>query len=276
MSAPAPRTKPASAPAPAPAGYRIGAAARMVGMSPSSLRLWERQGLLKPQRARNGYRLYSAADLERLRRVRQMRRQRVNAPGIRRLMPVPARAESGGLPPPDGVRLRALRRERGLSLREASQRSGLSVSFLSAVERGEAGASVATLTRLTQAYGVTTLDLFVPVAGAGRRVRPRERPVLQLADAGVRIEQLARGTSSLEPQLFVLSPGSSSEGAYSHAGDEFVFVLEGDVTFWLGGGERYRLRAGDALTFPSTLPHRWRNRADGESRLLWINTPPTF
>ena len=35
-------------------------------------------------------------------------------------------------------------------------------------------------------------------------------------------------------------------------------------------------RAGDALTFPSTLPHRWRNDARGESRLLWINTPPTF
>jgi DNA-binding transcriptional MerR regulator/quercetin dioxygenase-like cupin family protein len=274
MSAAAPGKRNSSEPT--AAGYRIGEAARMVGMSPSSLRLWERQGLLKPRRAGNGYRLYSAVDLERLRRVRHMRRQRVNAPGIRRLMPVPAPAESEGLPAPDGARLRALRRERGLSLRDASQRSGLSVSFLSAVERGETGASVSTLTRLTQAYGVTTLDLFEPGAGAGRRVRPRERSVLELTDAGVRIEQLARGGSSLEPQLFVLASGSSSEGAYSHAGDEFVFVLEGEVTFWLGGGERYRLRAGDSLTFPSTLPHRWRNRADGESRLLWINTPPTF
>jgi DNA-binding transcriptional MerR regulator/quercetin dioxygenase-like cupin family protein len=272
----APETKPAAA------GYRIGAAARMVGMSPSSLRLWERQGLLKPHRARNGYRLYTADDLEQLRRVRQMRHQRVNAPGIRRLMPVPPRAERGSLPAgggppvPDGARLRALRRERGMSLRDASRRSGLSVSFLSSVERGVAGASVTALTRLTQAYGVTMLDLFAPGAGAGRRVRPDERPVLELEGAGVRIEQLARGTSSLEPQLFVLAPGSSSEGAYAHAGDEFVFVLDGGVTFWVGSGERYRLQAGDSLSFPSTLPHRWRNRADGESRLLWINTPPTF
>ena len=260
----------------ATAGYRIGAAARIVGMSPSSLRLWERQGLLKPRRARNGYRLYTADDLDQLRRVRQMRHQRVNAPGIRRLMPIPSGTERDGPPVPDGTLLRALRRERGMSLRDASRRSGLSVSFLSSVERGETGASVATLTRLTQAYRVTMLDLFKPGAGAGRRVRPDERPVLELEGAGVRIEQLARGTSSLEPQLFVLSPGSSSDGAYSHAGDEFVFVLDGGVTFWVGSGERYRLQAGDSLSFPSTLPHRWRNRADGESRLLWINTPPTF
>jgi uncharacterized cupin superfamily protein len=73
-----------------------------------------------------------------------------------------------------------------------------------------------------------------------------------------------------------LGPGATSEGAYDHAGEEFVYVLEGDVTFWIGEREHYRLHPGDALTFPSTLPHRWRNRARGETRLLWINTPPTF
>jgi uncharacterized cupin superfamily protein len=74
----------------------------------------------------------------------------------------------------------------------------------------------------------------------------------------------------------VLGPGAASEGAYHHEGEEFVYVLDGAVTFWLGEREQYRLQPGDALTFPSTLPHRWRNRAGGETRLLWINTPPTF
>ena len=259
-----------------PNGRRIGEVARMVGMSASSLRLWERQGLLRPHRSRNGYRLYTDEDVERVRRVRQMRSQRVNAPGIRRLMPEAPRPEGSGRPARDGPRLRGLRLAKGMSLREASRRTGLSASFLSAVERGETGASVATLARLTRAYGVTMLDLFEPAPAGGRRVRPAERPVLELAGAGVRIEQLALGTSSLEPQLFVLAPGASSEGRYSHAGDEFVYVLEGEVTFWVGTHERYRLQAGDSLSFPSTLPHRWRSGASGETRLLWINTPPTF
>jgi DNA-binding transcriptional MerR regulator/quercetin dioxygenase-like cupin family protein len=258
-------------------GLRIGTVARMIGMSTSSLRLWERQGLVRPRRARNGYRLYSQDDVDRLRHVHHMRTQRVNAPGIRRLINLPHSTPApDGERTPDGARIRRLRLERGMSLREASRRSGVSVSFLSAVERGTTGASVATLQRLTRAYGITMLDLFDPSPGIGRRVRPAQRPVLELEGAGVRIEQLAVVLTSLEPQLFVLAPGSSSEGRYSHAGEEFVFVLEGDVTFWVGARERYRLRAGDSLSFPSTMPHRWRNDARGETRLLWINTPPTF
>jgi DNA-binding transcriptional MerR regulator/quercetin dioxygenase-like cupin family protein len=256
--------------------HRIGAAARQAGVSASALRLWERQGLVTPLRSQSGYRLYSDADLARLVRIRRMRDERLNAPGILRLLSPQRRPsvkpDDGRL---DGSRLRALRRERGHSLRVAAARAGLSPSFLSALERRATGASVATLLRLTNAYGVTMLDLFHPTAPTGRRVRRTDRPVLAL-DPGVRIEQLAVGATQLEPQLFVLAAGASSDGAYAHAGEEFMFVLAGALTVWIGPHERYRLNMGDALTFPSTLPHRWRNRADGETRLLWINTPPTF
>ncbi len=53
-------------------------------------------------------------------------------------------------------------------------------------------------------------------------------------------------------------------------------IGEAAVTIWIGAAECHDLRVGDALTFPSTLPHRWHNTASGETRLLWINTPPTF
>ena len=255
--------------------YRIGGAARLVGVSPSALRQWERQGLLAPRRSGAGYRLYSEADVAHLRRIRAMRDERVNAPGIRRLLhdaPSRAGARPGRL---DGRLLGAARRALGITLREAGHRSQLSASFISALERNATGASVSALQRLTQAYGTTLVELMSPPAAARRRLRPAERPVVTL-DHGVRIEQLALEAAQLEPQLFVLEPAASSEGAYAHGGEEFMFVLDGWLTVWLGERERYRLDSGDALTFPSTLPHRWRNRADGETRLLWINTPPTF
>jgi DNA-binding transcriptional MerR regulator/quercetin dioxygenase-like cupin family protein len=259
------------------ARHQIGVAARHVGVSTSALRLWERQGLLRPSRTGSGYRLYSDADLVRLRRIRHMRAEQVSARGILRLLAPGAtrgRGEDGdrGL---DGSRLRRLRRERGLSLRAAADGAGLSTSFLSALERNATGASVATLQRLTHALGVTMLDLLPPRQPRGRRVRPQDREALSLG-SGVRIEQLARNAELLEPQLFVLAPSAASEGAYAHEGEEFIYVLEGGVTIWIGAEERHRLAAGDSLTFPSTLPHRWRNRADGDTRLLWINTPPTF
>jgi transcriptional regulator with XRE-family HTH domain len=205
-----------------------------------------------------------------------MRGERLNAPGILRLL----RTDGGGSErfspfSERGRRLRNLRHEHGHSLQGAAQLAGLSPSFLSALERGSTGASVATLHRLAQLYGVTVPALLASVAPARRRVRPTERQQLSVGK-GVRIEQLSMGATHLEPQLFVLAASASSEGAYAHEGEEFLYVLDGGLTFWIGDEERYRLKAGDALTFPSTLPHRWRNRADGETRLLWINTPPTF
>ena len=261
----------------APAHLRIGAVADLLGVSPSALRLWERQGLIRPERTPSGYRVYTEADVARLRYIRGMRRQHLNAPGIRRLLPPTTSSELPRMRPSlDGARLRTIRRELGLSLRVAAARAGISTSFLSALERNASGASVATLQRVTHAYGITMLAFFGQPHARGRRIRPGERRVLDLPASGARIEQLGVANSLLEPQLFVLAPSATSDGAYAHDGEEFMFVMDGAITIWLDERERYRLEAGDALTFPSTLPHRWRNRADGETRLLWINTPPTF
>jgi DNA-binding transcriptional MerR regulator/quercetin dioxygenase-like cupin family protein len=265
---------------PATPRHTIGEAARRVGVSPSALRLWERQGLVRPARSGGRYRLYSDADLEQLDRIRRLRREdRLNAPGIRRVLDEAVR------PAPDAERriggraLRRLREDRGWSLRTASERSGLSVSFLSALERDTAGASIATLQRLAAAYDTTLLELYgpAPAPSAPRMVGVGEGAVLRLMSDRVRIEHLARGATQLEPQLFVLAAGATSDGAYAHEGEEFLYLLSGALTVWVGDDETYRLRrAGDALCFPSTLPHRWRNDASGETRLLWINTPPTF
>jgi DNA-binding transcriptional MerR regulator/quercetin dioxygenase-like cupin family protein len=261
--------------------HRIGEAARQVGVSASALRLWERQGLIRPSRTSGRYRLYTDADIERLRSVRRLRQvDRLNAPGIRRLMrdPVPSSAHTDRRL--DGRLLRRLRTQLGLSLREAGERAEVSVSFLSALERGMTGASVATLQRVTAAYGTTMVELLggaqTPDA-APRLVRAGRRRTLDIGAGQVRIEQLAEGARQLEPHLFVLAAGATSDGEYSHDGEEFLYVLTGAVTVWVGEDEVYALdRPGDALTFPSTIPHRWRNDARGETRLLWINTPPTF
>ena len=256
--------------------YLIGEAARQVGVSASALRLWERQGLVRPAR-RGRYRLYTDADLEHLKGVRRLRQvDRLNAPGIRRVLrDTVVTAHDRRI---DGRPLRRLRQRHQLSLRQASARTGLSVSFLSALERGVSGASIATLQRLAAAYGTTLQELFGTAGGAGPRlVRSGDRSVLRIGNPSVRIEQLARGARHLEPQLFVLAPGATSDGDYAHDGEEFLYLLSGSLTVWVGDDETYRLREpGDALSFPSNLPHRWRNDAASETRLLWINTPPTF
>jgi uncharacterized cupin superfamily protein len=76
--------------------------------------------------------------------------------------------------------------------------------------------------------------------------------------------------------MYLVEPGGGSQGSYHHEGEETVYVLAGEVEFWLNEVERHTVRAGDCLTFPSTLAHRWRNSGRGRLAMLWVNTPITF
>jgi glyoxylate utilization-related uncharacterized protein len=80
----------------------------------------------------------------------------------------------------------------------------------------------------------------------------------------------------LKPHIYLVEPGGGSQGSYHHDGEETVYVIEGEVEFWLNEVERHTVRAGDCLTFPSTLAHRWQNCGTGRLTMLWVNTPITF
>jgi transcriptional regulator with XRE-family HTH domain len=173
-----------------------------------------------------------------------------------------------------GQRLRALRSARGLSLAAVADRSGLSVSFLSAVERGQSNISVGNLFKLADAYGTT-----VPALGTDRP--PEERHILHPADrsryvaAGgkVVIEDLIANPGALEAQHMEIGPGGGSEEAYTHPGEEFIYVLSGSLSFWIDERDQHSLQPGDTLYFPSIRPHRWRNDGDEPVRVIWINVP---
>jgi DNA-binding transcriptional MerR regulator/mannose-6-phosphate isomerase-like protein (cupin superfamily) len=269
----------------------IGDAARLVGVSPSALRLWERQGLVAPGRTRGGERRYGPTEIARLRSIARMRRvEGLNAAAIRRLLAADGTVgddvDGGGPRPADEPpaaprspipdRLRALRLARGLTLRAAASAAGLSVSFVSAVERGLTGASLSALKRLTSAYGSTLGELLDDGPAGAERLVPADRRRVLDAGHGVRIEDLAQAPSALESQLFVLAPGASSDGYYAHAGEEFMYLLSGSLAVWLDETEYYQLGPGDALTFPSSVSHRFAALGPIETRLIWVNTPPTF
>jgi DNA-binding transcriptional MerR regulator/mannose-6-phosphate isomerase-like protein (cupin superfamily) len=256
------------------AQLRVSEAARLVGVSPSTLRAWESSGLVTPSR-QGRYRRFSPSDVKVLQQIAALRAQGFSAAAIRTMLPKRGgRAEEGGSL---GERLRAARRRRGLSLREASGLAGLSVSHLSAIERGTRNISLAGLQRLAVALGISVSDLFGGSSGSGRRlVLSGQRPVLDTGDRRVRVESLAVGAQLLEPHLYLVQPGGGSEGSYHHDGEEMVYVLHGEVEFWLNEIERHVVGAGDCLTFPSSLRHRWRNSGDERLEMLWVNTPITF
>jgi DNA-binding transcriptional MerR regulator/mannose-6-phosphate isomerase-like protein (cupin superfamily) len=256
---------------------KIGDVARMVGVSPSVIRTWESVGLTRPQRTESKYRLYTAEDVKLLKRARFLRRVRgLNAPAIVELL-----KREGLLKPTTdtavgaiGARLRQLRMRRAFSLAQVAKAVGISVGFLSAIERSQMSASIGTLRRLARFYKTNILDFFDPAGTNRRLVRPSERKVLE-AGPGVRMELLAWGNTVMEPHLFRIAPKAGSGEPYTHEGEEFLMVLRGELHLAVDSQE-YRLKSGDSFYFESATPHRWKNPGRSETWVLWVNTPPTF
>jgi transcriptional regulator with XRE-family HTH domain len=256
---------------------RISEVARRVGISSSALRAWEALGLVAPRRTESRYRVYTESDVRMLRRAIFLRRARGLNPTavvhvLRRQGLVTAPPDAPQVP---GQRFRRLRTRRGLSLAQVARATGVSVGFLSALERGQMRSSIATLRRIARFYRTNILSFFEAAEENPRLVRPAQRKILETTP-GVRMELLAWGHTAMEPHLFRVQPGGGSGESYAHEGEEFLHVLRGDVEIWLNNGEHYRLKAGDSLYFESSTPHRWKNPGRSETWLLWINTPPTF
>ena len=169
---------------------------------------------------------------------------------------------------------RQLRTRKSLSLAEVARAVGVSVGFLSAVERSQMSASVGTLRKLARFYKTKILDFFDPSESNTRLVRPERRKVLE-AGPGVRMELLAWGNTVMEPHLFRIAPEAGSGESYTHEGEEFLYVLRGALKISLDD-EEYVLKRGDSFYFESATPHRWRNPGCSETWVLWVNTPPTF
>jgi len=256
----------------------VGETARILGVSPSTLRLWENVGLISPARSNGRYRLYSPELLDVLKRIKYLRDVKLlNLPGIRQMLgKTPDQAPANGRRPTElGRKLRRLRKKSGLRVVEAAGRAKISAGFLSAIELSRANPSVATLQRLTATYGTTVLEFYDLPRQSNHLVRPRDRQAIQ-TQSGVRIELLSIGARQLESQIFRVQPGAGSDGAYSHQGEEFIYMMSGTLEIWLGELDCHTLHEGDSFWFESTVGHRWYNPSRAETVMLWINTPPTF
>jgi quercetin dioxygenase-like cupin family protein len=242
--------------------------------------MWERRGLARPQRSESGYRVYRSDDVERLKQIHRLRvGKNLNPDAIRHMLGPVGRAKGKWGPEKatnfTGARLRKLRLQRGLTLSEAARMAGLSVSFLSCVERGQSNTSVANLQKLSVIYDTNVLAFFTQAKAESKLVRREERKRVS-TETGMHTELLAEGEVAMTPHLFHLAPGATSGGSYHHEGEEFLYVISGSCEVWLDEVEHYRVGAGDSLYFSSHQTHRWSNMGEVEAVLLWVHTPRRF
>ena len=152
-----------------------------------------------------------------------------------------------------GEKLRNLRKHCGFGIAEAAGQAKISAGFLSAIELSQANPSVATLQRLAAIYSTTVLEFYDLPRKPSAVMKPEMRPLLR-TEAGVAMELLATGTKMLQSMLFRVPPGSGSDGSYSHAGEEFIYMLQGTLEIWLDELECHVLHEGDGLLVDGKTP----------------------
>lgn len=177
-----------------------------------------------------------------------------------------------------GARIRSLRQARRLTLRDVAERAGVTESFLSQVERDVTSPSIATVHRIARALDLSIAQLFAHDADTGRIVRREARrrveyPGLKAVDEFLTSNMAGR----LQVILSTIEPGGGTGAEpYTHESDEeTVVVLDGVLDLWVGD-EHYVLREGDAITFPSRLPHWNVNHGATPAMVLFCMTPPSF
>jgi transcriptional regulator with XRE-family HTH domain len=158
-----------------------------------------------------------------------------------------------------GQKIGRLRQERGLTLQEVSEGSGLTPSFLSRLERDKVNISVANLRKLAQFFSVQMTHFFEGEDSqqVGQVVRPVERVRLSLDDAPVQVFSLLPPNSEIEARLIEARPGGGQQG-FSSRGSQMVLVLDGELRYNLGD-EEYELHTGDTLFYRDDVAHSWVN-----------------
>jgi transcriptional regulator with XRE-family HTH domain len=171
--------------------------------------------------------------------------------------------------------VRILRKQRGMSLRQLAEATGLSAAMLSQVERGTTDPSLSTIRKLAAVLGADMATLFAePPPADVHHSRPGRRPLLSAGVGLMSYERLTPGRSDLEVLHGRLAPGQcTSEEPWAHPSTECAVVVVGRMAAEVDG-VRYDLETGESLTFDSRRPHRYLNDTDEPAEYLLAVTPP--
>jgi len=172
-----------------------------------------------------------------------------------------------------GTRIRDVRTARGMPLRALADRTGLSMSMLSLVERGKTSPSIGTLIAICSALDVHMADLLAPVnaARASPISRLEDQPVVRTPTGVERRILRDDRINGVEIAVNQYQPNTGSAPMpIHHEGFEYGIVLDGQLTVELDG-KVHTLRAGDLISYDSARDHRISNQGSRKARALWVN-----
>jgi transcriptional regulator with XRE-family HTH domain len=177
-----------------------------------------------------------------------------------------------------GPKLKTLRKQRRLTLRQLAIGAGCSPSLVSYIETGKTDPSISTLKKIATVLKVNMVDFFVendttePIVMQESMRIPMSLPVWRAQMFSLTKSVIGK---RMQPFFTVIQPRGGAREVYVHDGDEFGIVLKGTLTLRLAQSV-FTVRENESFYFSSTIPHSWVNNTKKETIVVWVVSPPTF
>ncbi len=163
-----------------------------------------------------------------------------------------------------GNTLKSLRKERKLTLKDLAEKTGVSISFLSQVERGKSSVTLESLKKIADALGVNPSVFFAKDDLQDDLNTRRERFYYKDLSDGIQ-------DANFSPILVTLQPGENEGNAFSHGGHEFLFVVKGLLTVEVDG-KQLQLSEQQSILFDAHKTHYWFNHTEQVVRFLVVSS----
>jgi len=159
-----------------------------------------------------------------------------------------------------------------------AKNTGLSIGFLSQLERGKVNVSIQNLRKIADFFDVRIVSFFEidEVHMKGIVTRKGQGINLEIEGSTTRSESLIRkGNSNIQATIYLNPPDEGRKFPFSHRGEEFVYVIKGEALFFLNN-EEYLLKEGDSMYYGSDTSHSWVNPGKEHSHIIIFNSPQVW
>jgi len=259
--------------------FNINEVAEMIGVVPATIRNWEENNLIKPKRKDNNYRGFDFDDIEKLKQIKYYSKDKnYSIEYIKKLFKAEGSNRSSKSSYSKrmlGEKWKAKREEAGLTLNEVSEKVNISPSYLSQIENANANPSLDLLKKLAEFYGESLLTFIKNEKENRDRVLNEDNTEgINPGLPGVIVKSLInKSPNILDPMIFIVEPDKGDPEKHTHNGEEFIYVLSGEIKVSLNEDEVYILNEGDSIYFKSYEKHGWINNSKTDkAKLLWVHS----
>lgn len=177
-----------------------------------------------------------------------------------------------------GKRMRRIRQDKGLTLKEIEHRVGVSATHISEIERGKTSPTIQALEKIAAALEVLPSHLIdLPPTAEPEVLGPQDRISITMNKGAIILEPFTHRSVCSEMSIFLATIQGNGQvaGVSGHRGEEFCYVLDGFLEVTVDG-QPHVLRKGDTIHFKATRPHQIRNLTQEPVRTMWAVRPKLF